>query len=218
MNETRKPKKAPLTVDLDATSLARIEELRASGRYKSTSDVIREVLSRVDFAKFDAGKEERKQISFRIDAELRDKLSKAAKQEGVSFGHLLRTSLLAYEGIESAEQAPPSPKSYASAPAKANDRASTSAPVSIFESEYNGTTLLAFSTPTRSFSLDQEQLEILESSWKDICDFLETRRSMSKLPIEDGCSRHDHTGQTTSDSPEDAKTNEVENGDEFWKI
>jgi Arc/MetJ-type ribon-helix-helix transcriptional regulator len=87
------PAPSPLTFDLPVSLLNKIETQRKKLGLASTSEVVRYALGEFNLSKFEAGTEERRQISVRLAALDKASLVKVAKKQKVSLGEILRAAL-----------------------------------------------------------------------------------------------------------------------------
>jgi len=87
------PAPSPLTFDLPVSLLNKIETQRKKLGLASTSEVVRYALGEFNLSKFEAGTEERRQISVRLAAVDKASLVKVAKKQKVSLGEILRAAL-----------------------------------------------------------------------------------------------------------------------------
>jgi Arc/MetJ-type ribon-helix-helix transcriptional regulator len=84
---------SPLTFDLKAGLLSKIENARQRLGAKSNSEVVRHALSVIDLSKLQLPAQEHRQISVRLPVKQKAALLKLAKQKKVSAGELLRAAL-----------------------------------------------------------------------------------------------------------------------------
>ncbi|RRJ95523.1 CopG family transcriptional regulator [Opitutaceae bacterium TAV4] len=83
----------PLTLDLSATQIAKIEQARKQLGLDSISDVVRHAIESYDPSRFTDSAEEHRQISVRIPAQAKTALAKAAKKNKVSVANLVRAAI-----------------------------------------------------------------------------------------------------------------------------
>jgi hypothetical protein len=84
---------SPLTFDLKVELLAKIERIRATQGFASTSAAVRTALELFDFNAYSPRRELHRQISVRLPAARKRELVRISKQKGVSVGELLRVAL-----------------------------------------------------------------------------------------------------------------------------
>ena len=84
---------SPLTFELDLESYSKLAGLVASSGAASMSQIIRVALQGYDFSRFEPVGSENRQISVRIDPDLREQIAKTAKAHDASFGEVLRAAL-----------------------------------------------------------------------------------------------------------------------------
>lgn len=92
MAKTRKPS-APLTFDLPASLIERIEVCRRGNGFSSASEVVRTAIEKFDFATCRPDREPHRQISVRISPDQRAALKRYSRQKDVSVGELLRMAI-----------------------------------------------------------------------------------------------------------------------------
>lgn len=83
----------PLTLDLSASQIAKIEQVRKQLGLDSTSDVVRHAIETFDPSTFTDNSEEHRQISVRIPAKAKTDLARAAKKNKVSVANLVRAAI-----------------------------------------------------------------------------------------------------------------------------
>ncbi len=88
----------PLTLDLSASQIARIEQVRKQLKLDSISDVVRYAIESYDPSRFTDSAEEHRQISVRIPQQAKIALSKAAKKNKVSVANLVRAAIDSLKG------------------------------------------------------------------------------------------------------------------------
>lgn len=84
---------APLTFDLTLPQVQKIEAVRRTRGLRSVSEVVRLAIAEFDISTYAARRPRHRQISVRLDPELREKLRRHAKKKNVSIGELLRVAL-----------------------------------------------------------------------------------------------------------------------------
>lgn len=84
---------SPLTFDLPISLIDKIATAQSKLGLASTSEVVRLALATFNFDRFESSREEHRQISVRLPAEMKAVLSKASKKKKVSVGELLRSAL-----------------------------------------------------------------------------------------------------------------------------
>lgn len=84
---------SPLTFDLQQDLLVKLKDLQQKNGARSTSEIIRYAISVFDASTLETNTNEHKQISVRLDSELRDRLNRMSKQKKVSVGEILRAAL-----------------------------------------------------------------------------------------------------------------------------
>lgn len=84
---------SPLTFDLKVELLAKIETIRATQGFASTSAAVRAALELFDFDAYSPKREKHRQISVRLPAARKRELIRISKQKRVSVGELLRVAL-----------------------------------------------------------------------------------------------------------------------------
>ncbi|MGE9291442.1 MAG: CopG family transcriptional regulator, partial [Puniceicoccales bacterium] len=84
---------SPLTFEVDEQSFRKLEALVSKTDAKNLSQVIRIALKLYDYSKFQADVSETRQLSVRLDPELRDQVAKVSKENKASFGEVLRAAL-----------------------------------------------------------------------------------------------------------------------------
>jgi Arc/MetJ-type ribon-helix-helix transcriptional regulator len=92
MAKNRKPS-APLTFDLPASLIERIEVCRRGNGFASASEVVRSAIAEFDFATCRPDREPHRQISVRISPDQRAALKRYSRQKDVSVGELLRMAI-----------------------------------------------------------------------------------------------------------------------------
>ena len=84
---------APLTFDLTLPLIEKIATCRASLGLASTSEVVRLAISRFNFDRYQPNHETHRQISVRLDSELRQMLKRQSRAKKASIGELLRVAV-----------------------------------------------------------------------------------------------------------------------------
>lgn len=84
---------SPLTFEVDESSFQKLEELVSRTGSKNLSQVIRVALKLYDYSRFDADVSNTRQLSVRLDPDLRDEVSRVSRESNVSFGEVLRAAL-----------------------------------------------------------------------------------------------------------------------------
>lgn len=83
----------PLTFDLTAPQVRKIDQLRRSRRLRTASAVVRLAIAEFDLRAFKGRPGRHRQISVRLPRELREKLRGDARARHVSIGELLRVAI-----------------------------------------------------------------------------------------------------------------------------
>jgi Arc/MetJ-type ribon-helix-helix transcriptional regulator len=89
---------APLTFDLPASLVAKIEGGRRKFGLKTASEVVRMAIDKFDFEGCKPQRDPHRQVSVRIGATQRAMLKRYAKKKNASVGELLRFALEALPG------------------------------------------------------------------------------------------------------------------------
>ena len=84
---------APLTFDLTLPLIEKIATCRAALGLASTSEVVRLAISRFNFDRYQPNHETHRQISVRLDSELRQMLKRQSRAKKASIGELLRVAV-----------------------------------------------------------------------------------------------------------------------------
>lgn len=205
----------PLTFDVDANTLEKIEALQATGPYRSVSAVMRAALDSFDFAEFRPIESPHRQISVRIAQDQRQKLRQTAKKAGVSLGELLRSAVLAMADrmLVGTNESSGIHFSMASDERSVPPHApQNSSNVTITETDYNGEALLTFAGEDFSaFACSVRHLRILQANWSKVEAVL---RKQNSLPSSDANRKTwENAGQ--EDEPQFVKQQEDPND---WKI
>ena len=84
---------SPLTFDLPVSLIDKITVAQKKLGLASTSEVVRLALAKFNFDRFESSREEHRQISVRLPADMKTVLSRQSRKKKVSVGELLRASL-----------------------------------------------------------------------------------------------------------------------------
>jgi len=84
---------APLTFDLPLSLIAKIGACRRGHSFKTSSEVVRLAIGEFNYDKFESSSEEHRQISVRLPADQKNKLTKVSRKKKVSVGELLRVAI-----------------------------------------------------------------------------------------------------------------------------
>lgn len=84
---------SPLTFDLPVSLIDKIAVTQSKLGLASTSEVVRLALAKFNFDRFESSREEHRQISVRLPADMKTVLSRQSRKKKVSVGELLRASL-----------------------------------------------------------------------------------------------------------------------------
>lgn len=84
---------SPLTFDLPVSLIDKITTAQTKLGLASTSEVVRLALAKFNFDRFESAREEHRQISVRLPADMKTLLSRQSRKKKVSVGELLRASL-----------------------------------------------------------------------------------------------------------------------------
>jgi Arc/MetJ-type ribon-helix-helix transcriptional regulator len=84
---------SPLTFDLPVSLIHKITAAQSKLGLASTSEVVRLALAKFNFDRFESAREEHRQISVRLPADMKTLLSRQSRKKKVSVGELLRASL-----------------------------------------------------------------------------------------------------------------------------
>jgi Arc/MetJ-type ribon-helix-helix transcriptional regulator len=95
---------APLTFDLPVSLIGKLGSNQKKLGLKSASEVVRLAISEFNFEKYEASAEEHRQISVRLPADIKTKLTKVAKKKSVSVGELLRVAIDNLEAKKAAKK------------------------------------------------------------------------------------------------------------------
>lgn len=88
-----KPHITPLTFEMDADLLAKLQRYSKSPQVGTISAVIRHALQSFNFGSLKSQKRPLKQLSVRLDEDLRKQLKRVSVSKGISLGELLRLAL-----------------------------------------------------------------------------------------------------------------------------
>jgi Ribbon-helix-helix protein, copG family. len=88
---------APLTFDLPVSLIGKLGAQQKKLGVSSASEVVRLAIAEFDFDAYEASAEEHRQISVRLPADAKNKLTKVAKRKKVSVGELLRVAIESLE-------------------------------------------------------------------------------------------------------------------------
>jgi len=97
---------APLTFDLPADLIDKLQaSLRSDeGGPKSVSEAVRTAVSQFDFEAFEPERDQHRQISVRLPADVRATLNRVARRKRVSLGELVRAALEAMPQVKPAKK------------------------------------------------------------------------------------------------------------------
>jgi primosomal protein N' len=84
---------SPLTFEVDEVSFRKLEDLVRRTGAKNLSQVIRASLNGYDFSRFRREVSPSRQLSVRLDAELREEIARVSAKHNASFGEVLRAAL-----------------------------------------------------------------------------------------------------------------------------
>ncbi len=84
---------SPLTFDLPVSLIDKIASAQSKLGLASTSEVVRLALAKFNFDRYESSREEHRQISVRLPADMKTLLSRQSRKKKVSVGALLRASL-----------------------------------------------------------------------------------------------------------------------------
>ncbi len=84
---------SPLTFEIDELSYQQLEDVVRRSGARNLSQVIRLALGGYDFSRFKRETEPTRQMSVRLDEDLRDRLEQVASRHHASFGEVLRAAL-----------------------------------------------------------------------------------------------------------------------------
>ncbi len=84
---------SPLTFDLPVSLIDKITAAQAKMGLSSTSEVVRLALASFNFDRYESSREEHRQISVRLPADMKTVLTRTSKKKKVSVGELLRAAL-----------------------------------------------------------------------------------------------------------------------------
>lgn len=109
---------SPLTFDLPVSLIDKIASAQSKLGLASTSEVVRLALAKFNFDRYESTREEHRQISVRLPADMKTLLSRQSRKKKVSVGELLRASLDDLAATRPAKTKTAKGKKKASAPAK----------------------------------------------------------------------------------------------------
>lgn len=84
---------SPLTFDLPVSLIGKLEAQQKRLALGSASEVVRLAIGQFDYDGFESTAEDHRQISVRLPADQKAKLTKLAKKKKVSVGELLRVAI-----------------------------------------------------------------------------------------------------------------------------
>jgi hypothetical protein len=84
---------SPLTFDLPVSLIEKITTAQSKLGLASTSEVVRLALAQFNFDRYESDREEHRQISVRLPADMKTLLTRQSRKKKVSVGELLRASL-----------------------------------------------------------------------------------------------------------------------------
>lgn len=88
---------SPLTFDLPVSLIGKLGSHQKRLGLKSASEVVRLAIGEYDYDRFESSTEEHRQISVRLPADQKNKLTKVSRKKKVSVGELLRVAIDALE-------------------------------------------------------------------------------------------------------------------------
>lgn len=88
---------SPLTFDLPVSLISKLDAAQKKLGLGSNSEVVRLAIAEFNFDSFESTAEEHRQISVRLPADHKAKLTKVAKKKKVSVGELLRVAIESLE-------------------------------------------------------------------------------------------------------------------------
>lgn len=109
---------SPLTFDLPVSLIDKIASAQSKLGLASTSEVVRLALAKFNFDRYESTREEHRQISVRLPADMKTLLSRQSRKKKVSVGELLRASLDDLAATRPTKTKTAKGKKKASAPAK----------------------------------------------------------------------------------------------------
>jgi Arc/MetJ-type ribon-helix-helix transcriptional regulator len=95
---------APLTFDLPLSLIDKLGSHQKKLGLKSASEVVRQAIGDFDYEGFKTSSEEHRQISVRLPADMKTKLTKYSKKKNVSVGELLRVAIDSLEAKAAAKK------------------------------------------------------------------------------------------------------------------
>ncbi len=84
---------SPLTFEVDENSYQKLEDIVRRSGARSISQVIRVALDSFDFSRFEKEVSHTRQLSVRLDDDLRARLTRVTSEKNASFGEVLRAAL-----------------------------------------------------------------------------------------------------------------------------
>ncbi len=84
---------SPLTFDLSVSLIDKITKAQSRLGLASTSEVVRLAIAKFNFDRYESTREEHRQISVRLPADMKKLLAGQSRKKKVSVGELLRASL-----------------------------------------------------------------------------------------------------------------------------
>ncbi|MCF3648336.1 hypothetical protein [Synoicihabitans lomoniglobus] len=84
---------SPLTFDLPVSLIDKISSAQSKLGLASSSEVVRLALAKFNFDRYESTREEHRQISVRLPADMKTVLSRSSRKKKVSVGELLRAAL-----------------------------------------------------------------------------------------------------------------------------
>lgn len=109
---------SPLTFDLPVSLIDKITSAQSKLGLASTSEVVRLALAKFNFERYESTREEHRQISVRLPADMKTLLSRQSRKKKVSVGELLRASLDDLSTVRPAKTKSAKGKKKASVPVK----------------------------------------------------------------------------------------------------
>ena len=88
---------SPLTFDLPVSLIGKLGSHQKRLGLKSASEVVRLAIGEFNYDGFESSAEEHRQISVRLPADQKNKLTKVSRKKKVSVGELLRVAIDALE-------------------------------------------------------------------------------------------------------------------------
>lgn len=109
---------SPLTFDLPVSLIDKIASAQSKLGLASTSEVVRLALAKFNFDRYESTREEHRQISVRLPADMKTLLTRQSRKKKVSVGELLRASLDDLSAARPTKTKTAKGKQKAAAPAK----------------------------------------------------------------------------------------------------